>query len=305
MPYHCEKGVVNLLLEQQFNQGREKLVRLLGILRDGRNGTNWVLGVLPEFERMNLGVRHSNGLEQLTHFCEHWLGMDVGGPAGTWARREQTAGRTGWWIGYTGDVDVIVRETLIWAFELALGLEPDQAITSAGPPPHRIELFNICTFPWFEGWVLRRPVSTDVADDDGPALVTVCWLTPAHVGSGVADSPVAHEQSAASNAFTHAVPSFDEDYQLLGSAHPLAPDLPRASPGERRWATWVVTHRTHRPSTAHPPIDDSTAPSPFGSWSMPRAVTYEGVDDVVVVAPSLAAGGVPWDGQYPLSEAGA
>jgi hypothetical protein len=301
MPYHWEKGVVNLLLEQQFNRGRAELSGILRTLLDATGAENWVLGVLPEFEEADLeAARHQTGRQALEHFCEHWLGMDSSAGDGSWTPRRQPGDRTGYWVSYTGNVEQIVRKTLIWAFELALGLErgePPETYRRTDPP-HRIELFNVCPFPWFEGWVVRRPV-----DASGRGLISICWLTPSHVGSVVAESPVAHQPSAAATAFEHAVPSFEDDYELLDCPwdHPRISDRPRVKAADRQFATWVVTHRTHQPTTSPLRVDDSTMASGFGEWTLPRTTTYEGVEDIVIVAPSLAAGGITHDGIWPPS----
>ena len=311
MPYHWEKGVLNLLLEKSLNgragppeaSRREEMGRILDALREPSHPPNWVLGVLPQFERDTsmAPIRHAaTGRAVLDHFAEHWLGMDFDRDLDRWVPGARSD-RTGWWLAYKGDVSEIVRQALIFALELALGLGHGAALTT-GPDadPHVIELFDVCTFPWFEAWVVHRPTG---GDQPGRKLISVCFLTPSHVGSQVAKQPIATEASAAAGADQRAVPSFEDDYDELLNPYwardlPLADHRPRKKATERSYATWVVTHRRHQP--AEPlTIGDTARPSAFGDWSPPRMNVWEGVDDVVIVSPSLAAGGVTHDGELP------
>jgi hypothetical protein len=302
MPYHLEKGALRLL-EQHVNCGREGMGRILRTLREADGTRDWVLGLLPDFEdqRGLLPLRHSTGREFLHHFTEHWLGkVNASQPGGEWSRRDGE-GRIGYWTAYTGDVEQIVRKALVWALELALGLErgaPPETRDEAGEPDP-VELFWMCPVNWVEAWVVRRPVGEP---ERGRGLVTLCFITPAHAGSDIAEGPVAHALTAATTAHAHAVPSIEDDYEQLDVPWPFAdvmPDRPRVKATDRQHATWVVTHREHRPVAAPPAVDDSTAPSAFGDWDAPRLNVYEGVGEVVIVSPSMAAGGVTHDGGLP------
>lgn len=70
---------------------------------------------------------------------------------------------TGWWMGYRGDVEVIVRETMVRAIDVSLGLDR----TNEAPQPADvrrhwpIQFYWVCGSRWFEGWVGWRDWGSD------------------------------------------------------------------------------------------------------------------------------------------------
>jgi hypothetical protein len=245
-----------------------------------------------------------------------WFGYESDG-AGGWRKPQPPPATTGYWIGYRGDVDRIVRRALLWAIELSLGTGSD------GPPtgqrdPWPIELFWKCPAPWFEAWVVSRRVPTTAA-----GLVTVVLVTPSHQGADVATSPIATSPVATPPGATHPVPSFQDDYELLTFPSPLPAEFPVSSPHpappppvrprvparDRNFATWVVTHAQHaiagdptgRPQNASDAArrarqENTAGPREFTDLEIPQLAEWEGTGEIVVVAPSMAAGGVKHDG---------
>ena len=80
-----------------------------------------------------------------------------------------------YWLDYTGNVDGIVRETLLFAMEVAWGVDRTQPLPG-GPFQRRIELFWHCGQRWFEAW-------TTWDDRQGP--VKILFATPPHTGGTV------------------------------------------------------------------------------------------------------------------------
>lgn len=288
MPYHLEKGATLRVLEQYLNGSRTQRRQLLATLRDPAVGPDQWLGQgLPNFwadPRFNSSPQGS-GAAVLNDVKTRWFGYEQQGAGwGPVADKETT----GYWIAYQGDVATIMRRAFRWAIELSFGLEPGEE-GRGRLDPWDIELFWKCPAPWFEAWVVERPVN-------GSGLVSIIFVTPSHEYSNVSESPIATApHSMVANA-THPVPSTEDDYEVLGRPNPAAPaNRPRVPASDRRWSTWVVTHENHKP-TGMVEITSNTVYADFAEWGIPRMRIYRGVGDVVVVSPSMAAGGVKQDG---------
>jgi hypothetical protein len=189
-------------------------------------------------------------------------------PTPSYPTPRRTWPHTGFWRQYYGDVEEIVRETMLTALRVALG------ITRPGESPRRhldLEIFWKCGQPWFEGWVTWNLPAT------APELgrVTVIFATP---GTG-------------SNVLTEA--------GTLGRVDPqLAPRItassvePPASIGDalRRRGMWLITHELN---LLLPPIP-STRPTGLGEWIIPAiGPSYAGVGAVKVFEPAFRDGGLP------------
>ena len=286
MPYYLEKGPVLTLIETYINRSEPGKRKLLKALRDAENAPDspqWVLDTLPQ-----LWADHAfTKAPYITrHIIEHWFGLYE--QEGLWAPRDPPTPTTGEWIAYKGDVNAIVRRTLRWALEVSLGLLPGEE-GPGRPDPALIELFWLCGFNWFEGWVVQRPAGA------GSRVVSVIFVTPPHRGAEVAKSPIAHVDGTMAGASALAVPSREDDYEVV--TFPVAttpPHPPRPKAVDRPFATWVVTHSRHVTPAELP---DNTMPAPIGELSdPPNLAEYTGVDPVVVLSPSVPAGGVPYDG---------
>lgn len=293
MPYHLEKGPTLRIVEQYLNGGQPVMRQLLNVLRNSVGTLDWIENGLtslwdaPQFS----GSPSGSGAAARDEIVTKWFGYS--NPAGP----KDPGTTTGYWIAYDGDVAEIVRRTLCWALEVSLGLEP--ADNGAGRPvPWPIELFWKCPVPWFEGWVVTRPAPGGHASAccGATGTVTVVFMTPSHVGANVSESPIATSATAQPDPTKHPVPSWQDDYEVLGEAVPL-PGRPRVRAVDRPHATWVVTHANHLTDQGNVIITSNTAePSDFADWGIPQLSIYRGDGDVVVVAPSLPAGGVTFDG---------
>ena len=78
--------------------------------------------------------------------------------------------------------------------------------------------------------------------------------------------------------------------------HPVA-DRPRVPAQQRDYAMWVVTHEENNPVLPDDPAEaNTTVPSGLYEWAVPQLATYRGEGEVVIVSPSMAAGGIKHDG---------
>jgi hypothetical protein len=294
MPYHLEKGATLRILELHLNRNRAEMRHILGRLRAsqgvsapaGTAGIDWILddpetgGVPSWWTHAAIQQRDlvTGGRAIRDRLIEKWLGWSRA--TGNWKPPDPAQPTTGYWIGYRGDVEGIIRRALTWTLELALGLEPGAEGTGR-PTPWTIELFWKCPSPWFEAWVVPRPAQR---------LVTLTFVTPSHKGSNVSETPLAVSATTMVDGVSHPVPSTEPDYAELGPTNPPGTST-------RQHAMWVVTHADHNADTSRPPITTNTAESAdLAEWGIPQLNIYVGTSPVVVVSPSMEAGGVRQDG---------
>jgi hypothetical protein len=315
MPYHLEKGPLLRIFEGHLNGNRASLEATLGVLEtsEANDSVDWLFAGAPAlwndpaFGSGNPGDRRPTADEMRGRLLTEWFGYEQDA-AGNWGPKQPPEQTTGYWIGYRGDVHRIVRTAMKWALKLALGTGSDDR--SKQPEPWPIELFWKCPAPWFEAWVVSRRVPrTDMG------LVTVFLVSPSHEGASVAESPIAYSAVATPPGASHPIPSWEDDYQWIGKKHPdpnKFPDRPRVKNAvDRDFATWVVTHKQHRifghvgretgvggNGSAERDREKNTAgPQEFADLTIPQLAMWEGTDNVVVVAPSLPAGGIKHDGK--------
>lgn len=186
---------------------------------------------------------------------------------------------TGFWFQYFGDVDAIVRETLIRTIEVSLGLANDEIAadgeTSRWLP---VELFWKCPQRWFEGWVSWRWDAVH-----GTGQVTTMLATP---GSG---KPVL-EHPGLGQAPVGEPRAVSEELLAGPSAPPPDGDGPHLHPK----GLWVVTHEEH----AQLPTTPDEGPTPAGQWFIPPfGPTYVGVGPVICYRPHEFDGGVAPQGR--------
>jgi hypothetical protein len=292
MPYHLEKGPTLRILEQKLNGPRTSVCKVLNAVRANPNDPLGWLDAVPglwsddRFEQAAVAPR--------TNIVQDWFGYARMSPADPWTAG--SAPTTGYWIGYSGNVGEIVRRAIQWALELSLGVNAgDGQNCTTGPPPLPIELFWKCPAPWFEAWVVRRPVGEGKPN----GLVSIVFMTPSHRGANVAESPVAKsDKTKVAGGALHPVPSREADYFMFtpSGAKTTTPDE-RIRP----YAMWVVTHEDHKtdPTVKEQFTTNTAAGSDFTDWGIPYLSIYRGTGNVVVVSPSLAAGGVRIDGAVP------
>lgn len=123
--------------------------------------------------------------DRTNHVNTHWYGLEV--LAGT-VHPRQPAGltSTGWWNKWRGDAHGIMRETLIRALEVSLGLDHlGEAPDPDDVEPERcwqIHFLWVCGSPKFEGWLHWRK---NMPDPSQGGVVTVVFSTP-----GNSESPL-------------------------------------------------------------------------------------------------------------------
>jgi hypothetical protein len=170
MPYHLEKGPLLSVLDSFFNSGSD--ARLVNALTKLRTGVP--LDSIGVFDSPNLyspafPFPYRRREDLVGHFNTHWLGQ---APLNV-----NTDGRqTGHWQFYSGPVEAIMRETLIRALELVLGVRHDPDGPAPTPTRHwTIDFWWKCPQPWFEGWVTWRNTTS-------AGHVTVIFATPSDDG---------------------------------------------------------------------------------------------------------------------------
>ncbi len=322
MPFYLEKGPTLRLVEQYLNSHGPQV--LADLKQPNQPNLNWLTN------QALWGANERFVVNQTANrITEQWFGAgQQGGPA---------ASTTGYWTTYRGQVDEIVRKTLSWALEIALGVDDTGKATRS--PQWELELFWVCSADWFEGWVVTRPIDQPgqfaalvkrlgkraarkkpaaAASQPGPlaakqgdrAVVTVVFITPPHKGAVVAQSPLAVSGQANDANWTHPVSSWQRDYEKI--TPPIEPvDRKPQPPRNRRFATWVVTHRMHRLVDPNDPEETSagslvttdTTKATLNKVVSPSGAVYSGyplgsnvATPIVVVAPSMPSGGVRADG---------
>lgn len=181
---------------------------------------------------------------------------------------------TGFWFQYHGDVEGIVRESLIRAMEVAIGIDHDAAAPSVPDRVLPIELFWKCPQRWFEGWVTWR---WDPAHRTGQ--VTLMLATP---GSG---KPVLENPELGRESFIPSTSRVDAPGDSPTGPGPAdSADALQAPKG-----MWVITHRQHAQLPSPP--DDRAMDE--GNWLIPSfGPTYVGAGPVICVQPDERDGGV-------------
>jgi hypothetical protein len=94
------------------------------------------------------------------------------------------------------------------------------------------------------------------------------------------------------------VPSTEDDYEWLavaGQAGFAAAGVAGVPAAQRTYATWVVTHRDQTKSGVVT-VTNNAHDSDIADWGIPQLGCYAGTGPIVVVSPSMAAGGVKHDG---------
>ncbi len=277
MPYYLEKGPLFAVLESYINTGPDS--RLVDALKKFRKGDPW-----ESFEVLGSGsLKNPNqrdAADWVKHLHQHCFGKAPDGK-GNWVQQPfhpVTNPQTGYWLGYYGDVDSIVRETFIRLLEVALGVDHDTNPNTPIVPTRRWPVVFLwkCSQSWFEGWVTWHRRGNGPKDGE----VTVIWATPSVEGSIVLDSPLAGRNLA--------------EYRVDPISTKTGPPWGGAAAVEATQGMWVVTHERNKPYAGS--AVTTTAGSPKGQWPspMPGRVCAEG--RVVTVAPSMADGGVLAEG---------
>ncbi len=267
MPYVVESGpYLSVLASKLADAGRRA-----ALLTELRNGT--ALSRLCGFDSTNLGADGLDEESRVEHLNRDWFGMApvAGGQAGAWQKQPNKV-PTGFWVGYQGDTESILREAMMRALEVSFDLPPKGAAPARAETAARrwpIDVYWICQGPWFQGWVLwRKGDSTPLGGH-----VTVIISTP----------PAKGHPLTAQITRPNAVFPRDAEY---------ACPPPAAARGNSR-GMWVVGHDNYTKEVVF-----STVPTPFGQVTFPRlAWQPRDIASIVCVAPSEWEGGVLAEGR--------
>jgi hypothetical protein len=140
MPYVVEVGAVLSALTDYFKEEKH----LQDTLNDLRDDTKRLPALLT-----SVGAKP----EIVQHFAKDWLGYQSTAPMTQQANFDPTSPKTtGWWTAWYGDAEGILRETMIRAIEVALGIPHD------GDPQENTQCWRMtftwtCAAPMLQGWV--------------------------------------------------------------------------------------------------------------------------------------------------------
>jgi hypothetical protein len=194
------------------------------------------------------------------HIDRDWFGMTD----------DSTSGTSRYWSYWRGDAQGIVRETIVRAIEVALGLDHGEDVPSTDRQRWHISLLTACGIRWFEGWISWRRVG---ADRDGGHVV-VMLLTPTH------GKPAEPTLLRPTSSTAHS------------PGPPYAVNPVRAEGDQGLWAVGTVLERRVDPEPASAQwVSPGTFPRPH------LGPTYVGDGGIVTVAPPEAQGGVLPDGR--------
>lgn len=271
MPYYLEKGMTFSVFEDFVNSSRARLETALIDLRAGRRIDQ--LGGLDTISLDVPGVPEmANLAARIAHLNSHWFGMVETSP-GQWVKRPSydqmlldSSGDFLYWHNYAGDVEAIMRATMIRACEIALGLEHGEPISAARRhPAWPIELLWKCGQNWFEGWLVWTADRTDKAGTHGHVTVVICTPTSGKPVRQTATAPP-------------------------GNPAAVAPDYSANPRHVVDKGMVVVTNERHEQvldrAEEYPPARR------FGRGAGPLRIYWRAEGDIVAVSPSEPDGGV-------------
>jgi hypothetical protein len=253
MPYLLDKGPYFEVIEDILSNGARRIAAL-GALRNGAP-----LAGLVGFDSDSLSGDGQTMEYRVDHLYKDWFGMIQDTTPGPW-HKQPGVFPTGFWRGYQGDPEAILRETMERAIELSLGLAPGAALPSPNATARDwpIDVYWICQGPWFQCWVLWREGATS-ATGHVTVLITTRPVNP--------------------NDPPYTAPDYES---------PPAPGVRNNHRG-----MWVIGHEDYEKT-----VVCSTVPGAKGSIEMPR-VEWRPVNPNVVVrvSPAEWEGGVLADGR--------
>lgn len=186
---------------------------------------------------------------------------------------------TGFWQGYHGDVEEVVRVTLRCALEVSFGVARLGQRPGPGHGRLPIELLWLCPMRWVEGWVTWRY-------DPGSGLgqVTVLLATPG-TGQPLLERPLDGDGAVEPAGPLARASAEGERPAQLPRTPPPDPVATRSPRG-----MWVVGHDDQVPLPLVPGCGAGTA-------GREPATSYVGAGPVRVVSPSEGSGGTHPDGR--------
>ena len=247
MPYVMDSGPYLSVLEDRLNDP----TRRGPILTDLRSGE--ALSTIAGLDSTNLDGDHKLPDERVAILNRYWFGMDL--VAGAWVKQPNTF-PTGFWQGYQGDPEEILRKALIRAIEVSLGIDhgTDPGGSTRDWP---IEVTWVCQGPFFQCWVSWMEAAS------GGGHVSLTITTPA--ANGLPVNPKITRTSV------------KPEY-----ASPPATNAWTAPRG-----MWVLGHADYTPS-----VQFSIIGSPIGLIFEPKLQWSRKNTAVVCVAPAEWEGGV-------------
>jgi hypothetical protein len=208
------------------------------------------------------GGPYANTALLADHIDRDWFGIKPDG--------DGTSGTSRYWGYWRGDAQGIIRETMVRAIEVALGLEHGEDDAGTDRRHWHVSLLTACGIRWFEGWINWRRVG---ADPDG-GHVMVLLLTPTH--GKPADPTLLRPTTSSAHS----------------PGPPYEVNPARAVGDQGLWAVGTALERRIDPEpTSAQWVSPGTFPRPH------LGPTYVGDGDIVVVAPPEAQGGVLPDGR--------
>lgn len=278
MPYTLTKGPLFTVMEQTLNDATSR-PEVLQQLHDTTR-----LADIPWVTTGSGSAVQIPGVLRDRLFAD-WFGYRQDGN-GAWQPQPPTftGQSTGYWVGYFGNTEAVVREALIRTLEVAGGMS--RGVQSPTTREWPIEVAWKCPNPYFEVWISWQKRGS--GPTDGHVTMLIC-TPPDRNNRLVTDVQFPPPPSSGS-----AVPT------------PL-PDPTAATADE---GMWLVAYKKHTPTVGYQVISfpsgevvdavvnggNALAPSMSGQWNVPVPSTFwvdgTAARDVVVVAPPAYAGGV-------------
>jgi len=297
MPYHLEKGPYLTVLEAQFNLSADHLrTEANRLIRGDPQDTT-------DFYKCNAitafpGAPPPDPKTALRdHIYADWFGFSGNPPTipqalSNCALLQSFPQQTGYWIGYHGDVEQIVRVTLARAAEVALGVNhttwptpgsgPAAQITSGDVRRHwPTEFFWVCGSDRFEGYVTWRchlPTQT--------GQVTVVFVTPA------TKDQVYNDLTGKAKQYPHTTidasgPAPSRMNALAALFEQVVRLLTRPLDRDAMQGIWLVTHTSHDRKSA-----SSVAPTSSGAIGMPPTLIPPGTSNAAPTSLLVGCGDV-------------
>ncbi len=311
MPYHLEKGPWLAVLEDYINGSHDRAVELLRYLRSGAPVADAAFFQSPALDDAD----YAGAEMRVDHMRRDWFGETYDEPAPTFeaateallnsppalpldpivdengssrssalrfaldaidAGLDRPFPQTGFWHRFFGNVEEIVRITMLTALEVSFGISSEEEPPASGANRLPVEIFWKCPQRWFEGWVTWR---YDAKQGNGQ--VTVMLATPG-IGKPILQDPIQEETDEVDRSKPRASPPTTQ------------PDPTHVSVANTAKGMWVISHKEH---VLLPSIPVAKA-SGLGAWVTPAfGPAYVGVGPIVIVSPAERDGGVDPDGK--------
>jgi hypothetical protein len=167
MPYVLDTGPYFLVLEDRLNDPAKRG----SILKDLRND-KIALSTISGLDSTTLAEDRKTPDQRVAILNRLWFGMEL--VAGAWVKQPNKF-PTGFWNGFQGDTEAILRAGLIRAIEVSLGINHG-VDPNLGTRQWPIEVTWVCQGPFFQCWV------TWMKSSSGDGHVSLTIATPAAEG---------------------------------------------------------------------------------------------------------------------------